>query len=133
MQTLDQDEDEEFANLVKEFAGEVVPDDFMSFGKDISSSIPAVDASSFSWRQKIRKETIEKYENTADKLMDVSSDEDLDEEIEDPERIKLACDTLQVMDKVIQFSHQFDNEELCEPIVKVICKISKFREDARQK
>ena len=106
--------------LVKEFAGEVVPDDFVSFGKDISSSIPAVDASSFSWRQKIRKETIEKYENTADKLMDVSSDEDLDEEIEDPERIKLACDTLQVMDKVIQFSHQFDNEELCESIVKVI-------------
>ena len=27
---------------------------------------------------------------------------------------------LQVMDKVIRFSHQFDNEELCEPIVKVI-------------
>ena len=27
---------------------------------------------------------------------------------------------LQVMDKVIRFSHQFDNEELREPIVKVI-------------
>ena len=52
--------------------------------------------------------------------MDVSSDEDLDEEIQDPERIKFACDALQVMDKVIQFSHQFDNEELCESIVKVI-------------
>ena len=36
------------------------------------------------------------------------------------ERIKSASDALQVMDKVIRFSHQFDNEELCESIVKVI-------------
>ena len=27
---------------------------------------------------------------------------------------------LQVMDEVIRFSHQFDNEKLCEPIAKVI-------------
>ena len=53
MQTLDQDEDEEFANLVKELAGDVDPDDFVNFDKDNSSSMPAVDASSFSWRQEI--------------------------------------------------------------------------------
>ena len=52
--------------------------------------------------------------------MDVSSDEDVDEEIEDTERIKSASDTLQVMDKVILLSHQFDNEELRGSIVKVI-------------
>ena len=120
MQTLDQDEDEEFANLVKELARDVVPDDFVDFDKDIASSMPAVEAGRISWRQEIRKEIIEKHENSADELMDVSSDEDLDEEIQDPERIKSACDALQVMDKVIQFSHQFDNEELCESIVKVI-------------
>ena len=33
--------------------------------------------------------------------MDVSSDGDVDEEIEDPERIKSASDVLQVMDKVM--------------------------------
>ena len=42
MQTLDQDEDEEFANLVKELARDVVPDDFLDFDKDIASSMPAV-------------------------------------------------------------------------------------------
>ena len=52
--------------------------------------------------------------------MDVSSDEDVDEEIENPERIKSASDALQVIDKVIRFFHQFDNGELCESIVKVI-------------
>ena len=52
--------------------------------------------------------------------MDVSSHEDVDEEIEDPERIKSASDALQVMDKVIRLSHQFDNEELRESIVNVI-------------
>ena len=36
--------------------------------------------------------------------MDVSSDEDVDEEIEDPERIRSASDALQVVDKVIWFS-----------------------------
>ena len=60
--------------------------------------------------------------------MDVSSDKDVVEEIEDPERIKLARwewrlaknDVLQVMDKVIWFSHQFNAEKLRESIVKVI-------------
>ena len=60
--------------------------------------------------------------------MDVSSDKDVVEEIEDPERIKLARwewrlaknDVLQVMDKVIRFSHQFNAEKLRESIVKVI-------------
>ena len=39
------------------------PDDYMIFDKDTASSMPAVDASSISWRQKIRKEIIEKHEN----------------------------------------------------------------------
>ena len=73
-----------------------------------------------SWRQEIQKEITEKYENPAEEVMNVSSDEDVDEEIEDSGRIKSASDALQVMDKVIRFSHQFDNEELCESIVKVI-------------
>ena len=52
--------------------------------------------------------------------MDASSDKEIDEEIEDPERIQSIFDALQVMDKVIQFSHQFDSEELRESIVKII-------------
>ena len=120
MQTLDQDEDEEFANLVKELAGDVDPDDFVNFDKDNSSSMPAVDASSFSWRQEIWKQIIEKYENPAEEVMDASSNEEIDEEIKDPERIQSIFDDLQVMDKVIQFSHQFDSEELRESIVKII-------------
>ena len=52
--------------------------------------------------------------------MYVSSDEDVDEEIEDPERIKSASDALQGMDKVLRFSHQFDNDKLRESVVKVI-------------
>ena len=120
MQILDQEEDEEFANFVKELAGDIDPDDYVDFDKDIASPMPAVDVGSISWGQEIRKGIIEKHKNPADELMDLSSDEDVDEEIEDPERIKSASDALQVMDKVIRFSHQFDNEELCEPIVKVI-------------
>ena len=120
VQTLDQDEDEEFANVVKELAGDVDPDDYVDLDKDIASSMSAVDAGSISWRQEIRKEIIEKHENPVGEVMDVPSDEGVDEEIEDPEKIKTASDALQVMDKVIRFSHQFDNEELRESILKVI-------------
>ena len=112
VQTLDQDEDEEFANLVKKLASD--------FDKDIASSMPTVDAGSISRCQEIRKEIIKKHENPAVKVMDVSNDEDVDEEAEDPGRIKSASDALQVLDKVIRFSHLFDNEELRESIVKVI-------------
>ena len=52
--------------------------------------------------------------------MDAWSNKDVDEEIEDPARIKSASDALHVMDKVIRFSHQFDNKELFESIAKVI-------------
>ena len=52
VQTLDQDEDEEFANLVKKLAGD--------FDKDIASSMPTVDVGSISWCQEIRKEIIKK-------------------------------------------------------------------------
>ena len=83
VETVDQDEDEEFANLVKELAGDADPDDYVDFDKDVTSSMPAVDADSISWRQKIRKEIIEKHENPADEVMDVSSNEDVDEDIED--------------------------------------------------
>ena len=65
VQTLDQDENEELANLVKELAGDVNPDDYMDFDKDIASLMPAVDAGSISWRQEIGKEIIQKHENAA--------------------------------------------------------------------
>ena len=52
--------------------------------------------------------------------MDVSSNKDVDEEIEDADRIKSSSDALQVMDKIIRFSHKFDNDELLELIVKLI-------------
>ena len=63
---------------MKELAGDVDSDDYVDFDKDIASSMPAVDAGSISWRQRIRKEIIEEDENPADEVMDVSSDEDVD-------------------------------------------------------
>ena len=42
MQTLDQDEDEEFANLVNELAPDADADDYVDFDKDIASSMPSV-------------------------------------------------------------------------------------------
>ena len=65
MQTLDQVEDEEFGNLVKELAGDVDPDDYVDFDKNIASSMSAVDAGSISLRQEIQTEIIEKHENPA--------------------------------------------------------------------
>ena len=70
--------------------------------------------------RKFEKKSLKKHENPVPKVMDVSSDEDVDKEAEDPERIKSASDALQVLDKVIRFSHLFENEELRESIVKVI-------------
>ena len=55
VQTLDQDEDEKFDNVVKEFAGDVDPDDYVDLDKDTASSMVAVDADSIFWRQEIRK------------------------------------------------------------------------------
>ena len=86
---------------MEELAGDVDPDDYVDFD-DIAFSMPAADAGSISCCQKIRKEITEKHENPADEVMNVSSDGDVDEEIEDPERIKSASDVLQVMDKVMR-------------------------------
>ena len=94
VQTLDQDEDEEFPNLVKELADDFDLDDYVNFGKDIASSISAVDVGSISWRQEIWKEITEKHENPAEDVTDLTSNEDVDEEIEDPKRIKSASDAL---------------------------------------
>ena len=58
MQTLDQDEDEKFANLVKELAGEVDPDNYVGFEKDIASSMPTVDAGSISGVRKLKKKSL---------------------------------------------------------------------------
>ena len=66
-----------------------------AFWQGYASSMSAVDVGSISWHQKIQKEVIKKLENPADAVMDVSSDEDIDEEIEDLERIKSASNALQ--------------------------------------
>ena len=47
---LDQNEHEEFTNLVKELTGDVEAEDYVGFYKDIASSMSAVDAGSISWR-----------------------------------------------------------------------------------
>ena len=52
--------------------------------------------------------------------MVVSSNEDVNQEIENPKKISSSSDALQVIDKVIWFSHHFDNEGLFESMVKVI-------------
>ena len=49
VQKLDQDEDEEFANLVKQLAGDIDQHDYVDFDKDIASSMPAVYVGSISW------------------------------------------------------------------------------------
>ena len=74
----------------------------MDFDKNIASSMPSVDVGSISSHLEIPNKVIEKHGNGADEIMDVLSDEDIDKEIEDPERIKSASDALQVMDKVIR-------------------------------
>ena len=43
VQTLGQVQDEELANLLKELAGDVDPDDYVDFDKDFASLMPAVD------------------------------------------------------------------------------------------
>ena len=60
MQTLDQDEDEEFANLVKKLAGD--------FDKDIASSMPTVDVCSISRCQEIRKEILKNMKTQLPRL-----------------------------------------------------------------
>ena len=105
---------------MNKLAGDVDPDDYVECDKDIASSMPAVDADSISRCQEVLKEIIEKHGNPADEIMDVSSNENVDEEIEDPQSIKSTSDVLQVMDKVILCSYQFNSGELCESILKVI-------------
>ena len=120
VQTLDQDIDREFADLVKELAGDVDPNDYVDFDREVVSSMPAVDTGNLGWRQELRKEIIEKHENPNPEFMDVSSDEDQNEENEDPENIKSASEALQVMDKVVRFSLQLGNENLRDSLMKVV-------------
>ena len=63
----------------------------------------AVDAGSISWRQEIRKKISEKHENPADKVMDVSSDEDVDEEIRDPEEVDKRLKIMQETSPLLTF------------------------------
>ena len=120
VQTLDQDVDREFADLVKELAGDVNPNDYVDFDREVVSSMPAVDIGNLGWRQELRKEIIEKHENPNPEFMDVSSDEDQNEENEDAENIKSASEALQVMDKVVRFSLQLGNENLRDSLMKVV-------------
>ena len=74
-------------------------DEFLTFtASNGASSMPAVDADNISRRQEILKEINEKHENPADEVMDVSSEDHVDKEIKDPERIKSASNALQVID-----------------------------------
>ena len=50
MQILDQNEDEELTNLVKELTGDAEAEDYVGFYKDIASSMSVVNAGSISWR-----------------------------------------------------------------------------------
>ena len=59
--------------------------------------------------------------------MHIPGDEDIDKEIEDPERIKSTSDALQAMDKVKQVSHQFENKDLYESIADAIKSLPDFR------
>ena len=54
VQTLDQDEDEEFANLVKELAGDVDPDNFVNFDKDNSFSMSYISVDGMSYITLVR-------------------------------------------------------------------------------
>ena len=119
---------------MKELAGDVDPNEYVDFDREFVSSMPGVDAGNRGWRQELRKEIIEKHENPDSDA--ISSDEDIDEEIEDPENIKSTSEALQVMDKVVQFSLQFSNENLRDSLVKIIESLEDLqisRKDARQK
>ena len=50
VQILDQNEDEELTNLVKELTGDAEAEDYVGFYKDIASSMSVVNAGSISWR-----------------------------------------------------------------------------------
>ena len=83
MQTLDRYEDEGSAYLVKELAGDVEPDDYMDLNENIASSMPAVDVGSIAWRREIREEI---FEND---VVDVSSDEGVDEDTRQKQQLSL--------------------------------------------
>ena len=68
-----------------------------------------------------------KHENPTDEVMHILGDEDIDKEIEDPERIKSTSDALQAMDKVKQVSHQFENKDLYESIADAIKSLPDLR------
>ena len=74
--------------MVKELAGDVNPNDYVDFDREVVSSMPAVDIGNLGLRQELRKEIIEKHENPNPEFMEVSSDEDQNEENEDAENIK---------------------------------------------
>ena len=93
MQTLDRYEDEGFAYLVKKLAGDVEPDDYVDFNEDIASSMPAVDVGSIAWRREIR----EIFEND---VVDVSSDEGVDEDTRQKQELSLQRNSRVVINEL---------------------------------
>ena len=93
MQTLDRYEDEGSAYLVKELAGDVEPDDYMDLNENIASSMPAVDVGSIAWRREIR----EIFEND---VVDVSSDEGVDEDTRQKQELSLQRNSRVVINQL---------------------------------
>ena len=57
MQALDQEE-AEFASLVKELSSEVFPSDYVDFDVEVATSQIPVDVESIAWRREFRQEAI---------------------------------------------------------------------------
>lgn len=90
--------------LLKTLAGDVDPDEYDDCDKGVVLRIPAVGADKLGWRQKLIKKIIKKTWNPDYEFMDLSSEEDLDEEVRDTENIKSTLEASQVIDKIVRFS-----------------------------
>ena len=101
MQTLDRYEDEGSAYLVKELAGDVEPDDYVDLNENIASSMPAVDVGSIAWRREIREEI---FEND---VVDVSSDEGVDEDTRQKQQLSLQRNSRVVINQLFFYFELF--------------------------
>ena len=87
VQVLDQEE-EEFANLVKELSSDVSSSDCIDFDMDVATTRSPADVESTAWRQESRQEAIKlivtsEYSQENEDPMEIVSDEEY-EEIIDP-------------------------------------------------
>ena len=110
--------EEEFESLVNELSTDVSAAEYIDFDQEVVTSQPSIDVKNIAWRQESLQNAIDTVmgcHNDQEHLKDIESD---DEEvtIDDSLAIKSISEALQLVDRIMCFTRQYEDGEIHESL-----------------